>query len=61
MDQEKLDNILTYQNKEEGGVGLLNTDRRLKQMYGDGLHISSHPDQGTTVSFHIPREKKKED
>ncbi|MBE0340497.1 response regulator [Paenibacillus sp. 28ISP30-2] len=60
MDQEKLDNILTHQNKERG-VGLLNTDRRLKQMYGDGLHISSHPDQGTTVSFHIPREKKKED
>ncbi|OBZ17487.1 ATP-binding protein [Bacillus sp. FJAT-26390] len=35
-------------------IGLLNTDRRLKQMYGKGLQIVSTPDQGTTVSFIIP-------
>ncbi len=37
------------------GVGLSNTDRRLKQLYGKGLHIQSAPSTGTTVSFHIPK------
>ncbi|MCH1639411.1 ATP-binding protein [Paenibacillus timonensis] len=36
------------------GVGLRNTDRRLKQYYGKGLKIRSAPDRGTSVSFHIP-------
>lgn len=37
------------------GVGLRNTDRRLRQFYGKGLHIQSVPDQGTTVRFSIPK------
>ncbi|GJM83330.1 hypothetical protein HMSSN139_58260 [Paenibacillus sp. HMSSN-139] len=36
------------------GVGLRNTDRRLKQYYGKGVKIRSAPDRGTSVSFHIP-------
>ncbi|MBE1442410.1 ATP-binding protein [Paenibacillus sp. OAS669] len=40
--------------KEWGGIGLTNTNRRLKQMYGSGLMIQSLADQGTTVSFEIP-------
>jgi two-component system, sensor histidine kinase ChiS len=35
------------------GVGLMNTDRRLKQVYGQGLMIDSTRDRGTTVSFVI--------
>ncbi|MCD1258549.1 response regulator [Paenibacillus athensensis] len=37
------------------GIGLRNTDRRLKQLFGSGLRIQSVPDQGTTVSFRIPK------
>lgn len=36
------------------GIGLRNTDRRLKQLYRQGLQIQSSLDQGTTVSFQIP-------
>ncbi|TDG00999.1 response regulator [Paenibacillus piri] len=52
MSDETLQTVL-YRNTEgkRGGVGLLNTDRRLKQLYGRGLQIESIPDGGTAVSF----------
>ncbi|RAU96371.1 ATP-binding protein [Paenibacillus sp. YN15] len=37
------------------GVGLMNTDRRLRKRYGSGLSIASRPGQGTAVSFKIPK------
>ena len=37
------------------GVGLMNTDRRLRQIYGQGLMIDSSRDRGTTVSFVIKK------
>ena len=46
---DKLKQLLTPGNAS--GIGLLNTDRRLKQLYGQGLQIHSTTDQGTTVSF----------
>ena len=39
-----------------GGIGLRNTDRRLRQLYGEGLHIESKLGEGTTVRFLIPKE-----
>lgn len=36
------------------GIGLLNTDLRLKRQFGQGLQIKSAPDRGTTISFVIP-------
>lgn len=42
------------QTDKRTGVGLTNIDRRLKQLYGQGLIITSAPEQGTTVAFHIP-------
>ncbi|MEK0315559.1 hybrid sensor histidine kinase/response regulator [Cohnella sp. 56] len=36
------------------GIGLANTDRRLKQLCGKGLLIRSHPGEGTIVSFTVP-------
>ncbi|WP_231575213.1 hybrid sensor histidine kinase/response regulator [Paenibacillus sp. FSL P4-0081] len=36
------------------GIGLLNTNRRLTQLYGQGLVIHSQLGAGTTVSFVIP-------
>lgn len=35
-------------------VGLRNVNRRLKQLYNQGLLIESSPDQGTTISFQVP-------
>ncbi|MFD2329136.1 ATP-binding protein [Cohnella sp. GCM10020058] len=37
------------------GIGLTNTDRRLKQLYGKGLLVRSRPGGGTIVSFVVPK------
>lgn len=55
MTEEKVQNLLQGDNKLEQGIGLLNTDRRLKQLYGQGLKIQSVLDHGTTISFIIPK------
>jgi sensor histidine kinase YesM len=60
MSQEELDRLLNPQQEQYSGIGLRNTDRRLKQVFGKGLYISSHPNQGTTVSFHVPRAQRQE-
>ncbi len=54
MEQERADQLLNLTVKSKGGIGLSNTNRRLKQRYGKGLFIQSEPGQGTTVSFVIP-------
>lgn len=54
MEQEKVNQLLNPTMKENGGIGLSNTNRRLIQLYGQGLSISSKPNEGTTVSFAIP-------
>lgn len=38
-------------------VGLRNINRRLKQLYNQELMFESAPNQGTTVSFQIPRKE----
>lgn len=35
---------------KESGIGLISTDRRLRQLFGTGLALESGP-EGTTVSF----------
>ncbi|MFC5470663.1 ATP-binding protein [Cohnella suwonensis] len=37
------------------GIGLRNTDRRLKQLYGQGLSIRSAPGHGSIVGFRLPK------
>ncbi|CAM4174929.1 ATP-binding protein [Saccharibacillus endophyticus] len=54
MDRQTLDSLLTPVSSGRQGIGTLNTDRRLKRMYGSGLLIDSLPGAGTTVSFRIP-------
>ncbi|CAH1206710.1 Sensor histidine kinase RcsC [Paenibacillus plantiphilus] len=49
-------NVLQYPSagssyERISGVGLHNTDRRLKQIYGKGLQIESEPNKGTTITF----------
>lgn len=53
MDEETLSGLLAPRSESKRGIGLLNTERRLKQLYGRGLHIESRPDQGTTVTFRV--------
>jgi sensor histidine kinase YesM len=56
MDEIKLSSLLDGKKKAgTSGVGLTNTDRRLKKIYGQGLLIESIPGEGTTVSFIVPR------
>ncbi|WP_442952385.1 ATP-binding protein [Paenibacillus sp. UNC451MF] len=54
MEQEQVIQLLSPIIKGTGGIGLSNTNRRLIQLYGQGLSIISKPNEGTTVSFVIP-------
>ncbi|HZG82208.1 MAG TPA: ATP-binding protein [Brevibacillus sp.] len=45
----------TGYTKKRASVGLRNIERRLKQLYRQGLAIDSSPEQGTTVTFRIPK------
>lgn len=57
MDEGTLKNLLNREKKSDkrSGIGLLNTERRLKQLFGNGLKINSKLGEGTTVSFTIPK------
>ncbi|MNO24784.1 Sensor histidine kinase TmoS [compost metagenome] len=54
MSQERIAEVLS-EERTEGGIGLRNIQRRLLKIYGTGLSIISVPDQGTTISYTIPR------
>lgn len=55
MDEEELGQLLDEKYNEQRGIDLLNTDRRLKQLYSHGLVIASKHNFGTTVTFQIPK------
>lgn len=59
MEQELANQLLSPTMKGKSGIGLSNTNRRLTQLYGKGLSISSKPYEGTTVSFAIPNNHSK--
>ncbi|KQO15736.1 hybrid sensor histidine kinase/response regulator [Paenibacillus sp. Leaf72] len=54
MDQEKVAQLQNAALSEKAGIGIPNTNRRLQQLYGQGLSIVSSVNEGTTVSFVIP-------
>lgn len=54
MSQKQIDTLLDASLQGKGGIGIANTNRRLLQLYGQGLSILSRPLQGTVVSFVIP-------
>lgn len=56
MDEETLSHLLKPENGSVHGIGIINTDQRLKQLFGKGLKITSKKDIGTTVTFDIPNE-----
>ncbi|QMV42009.1 hybrid sensor histidine kinase/response regulator [Cohnella cholangitidis] len=57
MDGDTLNQVLRKQPEagRGSGIGLANTDRRLRQLYGQGLRVVSSPGQGTLVSFVVRR------
>lgn len=55
ISKEKLKKLLINRRAEQHGIGLLNTDKRLKQLYGHGLDIKSTINKGTTVRFILPK------
>lgn len=53
IDEVQLQRILERRADIRSGVGLINTDQRLKRCFGTGLHITSTLGRGTKVSFHV--------
>ena len=53
MDEITLRHLFDTNRQQKSGIGLLNTHRRIQQIYGKGLQIQSQPDQGTKVSFTV--------
>ncbi|WP_235193856.1 hybrid sensor histidine kinase/response regulator [Paenibacillus sp. FSL R5-192] len=54
IEPEKVAELLHATPGGKGGIGIVNTNRRLLQRYGQGLSIVSEPGEGTMVSFDIP-------
>jgi len=55
IDANTLAGLLSDTNTTSQGIGLRNTDLRLKKIYGQRLQIKSTPNEGTTITFHIPK------
>ncbi|QPQ30937.1 hybrid sensor histidine kinase/response regulator [Lysinibacillus sp. JNUCC 51] len=58
MDNAMIERLLVRSSETSTGIGLLNTDLRLKQHYGKGLQIKSELNQGTAISFVVLKKKK---
>ncbi|MDI4649052.1 ATP-binding protein [Cohnella hashimotonis] len=56
LPQEQLSGV---PSGRRAGIGLANTDRRLRQLYGKGLLVRSRPEGGTIVSFVVPKSSGK--
>ncbi|HIY63393.1 MAG TPA: sensor histidine kinase [Candidatus Mediterraneibacter stercoripullorum] len=59
MEQEKADQIITYQSS---GYGVRNVSERIQVLYGEegGVSVESAPDRGTTVTIKIPKKAGKQ-
>lgn len=55
MDEDMQQELLREHPSAATGVGLINTNRRLKWHYRRGISIKSELGAGTTISFHIPK------
>lgn len=54
ISSDKQKELFNHQETKSQGIGIFNTDKRLKQLFGSGLKIVSEPNSGTIVSFSIP-------
>lgn len=55
ISKELMSRILNEKTKIGSGIGLINTNRRLKRIYGHGLEITSSVNHGTEVKFNVPK------
>lgn len=53
MNEAQLQRILERRADRSSGVGLINTDQRLKRHFGSGLHIESALGEGTKVTYYV--------
>ncbi|WP_238655835.1 ATP-binding protein [Paenibacillus piscarius] len=58
MSEGQLQRILKRNHDSSSGVGLINTDQRLKRHFGTGLDIASMPGEGTAVTFQVPLKRE---
>lgn len=61
MDKDQVQRILERKAGSSSGVGLINTDQRLKRHFGTGLDIQSTVDTGTKVTFHVRNRSSRAD
>ncbi|PAV27673.1 hypothetical protein CIL05_20695 [Virgibacillus profundi] len=54
MDEEKVEQLFTLHPDRKKGIGLNNTEQRLKRLYGKGLQVRSTPGVGTRIIFSVP-------
>lgn len=59
MDEQQLQRLLDRKADNKSGVGLINTDQRLKRSFGTGLQITSTLGAGTKVTFYVRTELNK--
>jgi sensor histidine kinase YesM len=55
IDEETLNHLLDVKSDRRTGIGLLNTDRRLKRFCGSTLRVHSLVESGTVVSFSVAK------
>lgn len=55
MQEERWKQVLDERIPQRKEVGLININKRLKRLYGEGLQIKSSPDEGTEITFNIPK------
>lgn len=64
MNEDALNNLFTqegeYTPSVRRGIGLRNINKRLKQIYDQKLIIKSKQNEGTVVSFSVPKNEKSE-
>lgn len=54
MSEAKIVELLSEEAGTKTGIGIPNTHRRLKRLFGEGLKMTSSEGKGTIVSFGIP-------
>ncbi|MBB5146174.1 sensor histidine kinase YesM [Cerasibacillus quisquiliarum] len=56
IDAAKVEKLLTDKASSKSGIGIANTNERLKKLFGKGLEIESTPNKGTTILFDVPKQ-----
>jgi two-component system sensor histidine kinase ChiS len=54
IEPDQIERLIHPTLKENSGIGISNTNRRLIQQFGKGLSISSKQGEGTVISFTVP-------